>query len=83
LRGALAHAYRNAAEVAGHNATLLPLADLAFDPILHEGDRAVQPLEPDLEDAYCRIAACDHLILIFPLWRGDMPALMKGFFSSE
>jgi putative NADPH-quinone reductase len=81
LCGALAHAYRNAAGLAGHNATLLTLADLAFDPILHEGDRTVQPLEPDLEDAYRQIAACDHLVLIFPLWCGDMPALMKGFFE--
>ena len=25
------------------------------------------------------IAWADHLVLIFPLWLGDMPALVKGF----
>ena len=39
----------------------------------------VQPLEPDLQKAYEALAACDHLVLIFPLWCGDMPALLKGF----
>jgi putative NADPH-quinone reductase len=43
------------------------------------GFRAEQPLEPDLRSAYDALAACDHFVLIFPLWCGDMPALLKGF----
>ena len=31
------------------------------------------------ELAYETLASCDHLVLIFPLWCGDMPAMLKGF----
>ena len=76
---ALGKAYKEAADAAGHQAQLFPLATLTFDPILRNGYRMVQPLEPDLQKAYEALAACDHLVLIFPLWCGDMPALLKGF----
>jgi putative NADPH-quinone reductase len=26
-----------------------------------------------------RVAAADHIVIIFPLWLGDMPALLKAF----
>ena len=32
-------------------------------------------LKPAQED----IAWCNHLLLCFPLWLGDMPAMLKGF----
>lgn len=76
---ALGRAYEKGARAAGHDASLFLLADLSFDPILRDGYRKVQTLEPALQDAYSALAACDHLVLIFPLWCGDMPALLKGF----
>jgi len=76
---ALGNAYLGAAQSAGHDARLFALAGMTFDPILHEGYRKTQALEPDLQAAYETLTACNHLVLIFPLWCGDMPALMKGF----
>jgi NAD(P)H dehydrogenase (quinone) len=76
---ALGKAYKDGAESAGHQATLVLLSQIAFDPILREGFHRVQPLEPDLQAAYRAFKDCDHWVLIFPLWYGDMPALMKGF----
>jgi NAD(P)H dehydrogenase (quinone) len=76
---ALGEAYRQGAEGAGHSARLFALSQMQFDPVLREGYRQLQPLEPDLADAYAALAACDHLVLIFPLWCGDMPAILKGF----
>jgi NAD(P)H dehydrogenase (quinone) len=76
---ALGRAYQKGAEAAGHEVTFVALSALAFDPILHNGYRAVQPLEPELATAYAALAACDHLVIVFPLWCGDMPALLKGF----
>jgi len=76
---ALGRAYKQGAEAAGHEADLFVLSQMAFDPILHHGYRSEQPFEPDLKAAYHKLAACDHLVLIFPLWCGDMPALLKGF----
>ena len=76
---ALGKAYAESAERAGHVAKLFLLSQMQFDPILREGYRKVQPLEPDLADAYAALAASDHLVIVFPLWCGDMPALLKGF----
>jgi putative NADPH-quinone reductase len=52
---------------------------MSFDPILHEGYERVQPLEPDLQAAHAAIMRADHLVLIFPLWMGMLPAIFKGF----
>jgi NAD(P)H dehydrogenase (quinone) len=76
---ALGRAYAHGAEEAGHKVQLCVLSQMAFDPILHEGYRQVQPLEPDLKKTYQALLGCDHLVMIFPLWCGDMPALLKGF----
>jgi putative NADPH-quinone reductase len=76
---ALGQAYKEGAERAGHTARIFVLSQMRFDPILREGYRKLQPLEPDLADAYAALAACDHLVLILPLWCGDMPAILKGF----
>lgn len=76
---AFGEAYRQGAVTAGHEAELLVLADLHFDPILRGAYVEVQPREPDIEAAYRSILAADHLVFIFPLWMGDMPAIMKGF----
>ena len=75
----LGKAYKEGAESTGHEARLFFLSEMTFDPILHEGYRREQPLEPDLRTAYEALAVCDHLVLIFPLWCGDMPAILKGF----
>lgn len=76
---ALAEAYRRGAEAAGHVVALLPLASMTFDPILRGAYRELQPLEPDLAGAHDAIAASDHMVLIFPLWLGTLPAILKGF----
>jgi NAD(P)H dehydrogenase (quinone) len=76
---ALARAYQRGAEAGGHTVTYFTLAIMSFDPILREGYRREQPLEADLIVAREALATCDHLVLVFPLWCGDMPALLKGF----
>lgn len=76
---ALATAYRDGARDAGHEVRMYVLANMLFDPILYEGYGKVQPLEPDLKAAHEAIFGADHLVLVFPLWLGDMPAILKGF----
>jgi len=76
---ALAEAYRSGAAAGGHRARVFALSQMRFDPILHEGFSPPQPLEPDLEVAQRAIGAADHLVIIFPLWYGCLPALLKGF----
>jgi NAD(P)H dehydrogenase (quinone) len=76
---ALGEAYRRGAEEGGHQTTLFVTSKMTFDPILHEGFARIQPLEPDLQAAHEAITAADHLVLIFPLWLGTLPAILKGF----
>lgn len=57
------------------------IRDLDFDPVLHRGYATPQALEPDLETVWAEIAACDHLVLGFPLWWGAEPALVSGFWQ--
>jgi putative NADPH-quinone reductase len=76
---ALAHAYAGAARLAGHEVRQLTVAQLDF-PLLrsqHEWEEGVLP--DGLRAAQADIAWSQHLVLFFPLWLGDMPALLKGF----
>jgi putative NADPH-quinone reductase len=76
---ALGHAYGRGAQSAGHDAQVFVLARMTFDPVLRGGYREAQALEPDLAAARAALFGADHLVLIFPLWCGDMPAILKGF----
>lgn len=78
---ALADAYAEAALDAGHEVRVLRLGELAFDPILHAGYRRIQDLEPDLVSAQADILWAEHLVFVYPVWWGAMPALLKGFFD--
>lgn len=76
---ALGAAYLTGALAGGHQARLFATSKMTFDPILHVGFETVQPLEPDLAAAHDAMLAADHLVLIFPLWLGTLPAIFKGF----
>ena len=76
---ALAERYVTAAQQAGHEVRLCRLGALRFDPILHEGYQQIQPLEPDLQQAQADILWAEHLVWVFPIWWGGIPALLKGF----
>ncbi len=77
--GSLAEVYAAAAEEAGAMVRRIRVADLTFDPVLHKGYKTVQPLEHDLLEAQRDIAWADHLVFVYPMWWGSMPALLKGF----
>ncbi len=76
---ALAEAYQRGAGAAGHDVEIFATARMVFDPILHVGFETIQPLEADLKAAHDGMLAADHLVIIFPLWLGTLPAILKGF----
>ena len=76
---ALADAYLKGAHDAGAVVRTLVLADLQFDPNVHEDSPEHQPLEPDLEHAAELLTWAEHLVFVYPTWWGTMPAVLKGF----
>lgn len=81
LSNDLADAYAEAATAAGHEVRRDNIHDLQFDPILHQGYKVIQTLEPDLLKVQDNMRWADHLVLIYPLWWSTMPALLKALFD--
>lgn len=79
LCGSLANSFVAAAENAGHEVRRINLAELTFDPLLRHGYAEPQELEPDLLDAQAELTWAEHVVFVYPMWWGSMPALLKGF----
>ncbi len=76
---ALADAYSDGATKAGHEVRIIEVAKIEF-PLLHskeEFDTGVPP-EP-IRQAQDTIRWAEHLVILYPLWLGSMPALLKAF----
>ncbi|HZM33124.1 MAG TPA: NAD(P)H-dependent oxidoreductase [Burkholderiales bacterium] len=75
---ALAEAYASAAREAGHEVREIRVASLDFALLKTQEEwRGAPP--PAIASAQQTIAWAEHLVFVFPLWLGDMPALLKGF----
>lgn len=77
----LADAYKHGAREAGFDVDMLDVGTLDF-PILRSGDEWTEKEAPrGLREAQQKILNADHLVIIYPLWLGTMPALLKAFFE--
>lgn len=76
---ALGAAYAEAAREAGHEVFVLDLAGVEFPLLQSQKEFGRGPVPAALVEAVQAIREADHLVLIFPLWLGTMPALVKGF----
>jgi putative NADPH-quinone reductase len=79
--GAIADTYTQSAKETGHNVKLFKLGEVDFDPTLHAGYGKRQELEPGLKEIQEAISWANHLVFVYPIWWGAMPALLKGFFD--
>ncbi|MBK8190398.1 MAG: NAD(P)H-dependent oxidoreductase [Vampirovibrionales bacterium] len=78
---ALAEAYTQGAQAAGARVTILRLGELAFDARRHPHRPPSEGLEGDLATAREAMARADFWRIVFPVWSGTYPALMKAFFD--
>lgn len=76
---ALEDTYADAAEAAGHEIRRVHVANLNFPLLRSQRDWEGEALPPSLQQAQDDIGWAQHIVLLFPLWLGDMPALLKGF----
>lgn len=79
LAHALASSYRAGAEEAGHFVRQINVAELDFPLLSSQHAWETGAVPASLEPAQVDIAWAQHLVFFFPLWLGDMPALLKGF----
>jgi len=77
--GVLTNSYVEVAKAAGKEVQLISLGDLSFDPVLHNGYATIQELESDLVTGCAAISWAQHIVFVYPIWWGAMPALLKGF----
>jgi len=76
---ALAESYHAGAAEAGHTVVEIAIATLEL-PLLRRAEDWAQPTTlPGMLAAQKAIAAANHLVFIYPLWLGDMPAMLKVF----
>ena len=76
---ALARSYAEGAAAGGHEVRTIDLAQLEF-PLLRskeEWDTGVPPAA--VRGAQDTIGWATHLVILYPLWLGTMPALLKAF----
>ena len=76
---ALADRYREGALARGHEVRVIEIATLEFPVLRSQKEWKTTPLPASLTAAQEAIAWSQHLVLFFPLWLGDMPALVKAF----
>jgi putative NADPH-quinone reductase len=63
----------------GHEVKRIEVAQLNFSLLRNQAGWNSGPPPVALLEAQTAIAWADHLVIVFPLWLGTMPALLKGF----
>lgn len=79
FNAALAEAYKKGAIESGAEVKEIVVRELQFNPNLQFGYRKRTELEPDLLEAQAKIKWAEHLVWIYPVWWGSLPAILKGF----
>jgi len=79
---AIARTYRDTVIAAGQRVVLRDLYAIGFDPVLTAAERPTLPSPACRQDVLDEIAAidgCDVFVLIYPIWFGSAPAMLKGY----
>ncbi len=76
---ALAGAYGDGARAAGHEVRTVAIGELEF-PVLRRPEDFYSGAVPEqVRASQESLLWADHLVILFPLWHGSMPAWLKAF----
>lgn len=76
---ALAVTYTKGAEAAGHQVRRIDVAEIVFPVLRSKAEWNGGPVPDAIRAAQQDIRWADHLVIIYPLWLGSLPALLKAF----
>lgn len=76
---ALANAYAEGAAEASHEIRRVDIGTLDIPMLKSQTEWKSSPLPPSLTDAQQALLWADHVVIIYPLWLGDVPAKLKAF----
>lgn len=76
---ALADAYAEGALASGHTVHRIDVAALGFHWLRTQEDFETGVLPDVLRPAQDAIGKADHLLIVYPLWLGTLPAILKAF----
>ncbi len=79
FNSAIFNSYKEGAIQSGAEIKEIIIRELKFNPNLEFGYRKRTELEPDLIDAWEKIKWAEHIVWIYPVWWGSLPAILKGF----
>lgn len=77
---ALADAYEKAAKQAGHEVSRIDLAAIDVPLLRAPADFQSEP-PAQIKAAQALVTAAEHVVIVFPLWLGGMPAYCRAFFE--
>jgi len=76
---ALTNAYAEGAREAGHEVRTLKISEIDFPVLRSPSDWEKGKVPASLEESQAAISWADHIVIIYPLFLGDVPALLKAF----
>lgn len=82
FNAAVAHRYCETVREIGHTAVVRDLYRIGFDPVLQSDERPQSTdivLAPDVAAEIEEIRSADVFVLIYPIWFGTPPAMLKGY----
>jgi len=74
----MARRYAEAVEAHGHETVLRDLYRMKFDPVLRAAERTGTPAH-DIEKEWAVLGKIDVYVLVYPIWFGTPPAMLKGY----
>jgi putative NADPH-quinone reductase len=78
---ALASAYREGAERSGHSVDVIRVADLQFPLLRSQAEFEEGPPSDAVRRCQDAMNRAAHIVILYPLWLGSMPALLKALFE--